>query len=61
MIHYRVGSRAALSQQLNQSEALEGVNGGDNQNVQGSWHHLSPFDLPENLEAAGPVHLGSLD
>ena len=34
VIHHRVGPRAALGQQLNQSEALEGVDGGDDQNVQ---------------------------
>ena len=60
VIHHRVGPRAALGQQLNQGEALEGVDGGDDQDIQGGGHHLGPLHLPEDLETGGPVHLGGL-
>ena len=53
--------RPALGQQLNQREALEGVDGGDDQHVECGGHDLGPLDLPEHLELGGAVHLGGLD
>ena len=50
---------AAGSQQLDQRKALEGVDGGDDQNVQGGGHDGGPLDLPEALEIGRAVHLGS--
>ena len=52
---------AAGSQQLDQRKALEGVDGGDDQDVQGGGHDLRPLDLPEGLQLRGTVHLGGLD
>ena len=53
-----VGS--AGGEQLNQREALEAVDGGDDQDVQGGGHDLGPLHLPEHLEVGGAVHLGGL-
>ena len=50
---------AAGSQQLDQCKALEGVDGGDHQNVQGGGHDGGPLDLPEALEIVCTVHFGS--
>ena len=50
---------AAGSQQLDQCKALEGVDGGDDQNVQSGGHNGGPLDLPEALEVGSAVHLGS--
>ena len=44
-------------QQLDQCKALEGVDGGDDQNVESGGHHLGPLDLPEGLHGGGAVHL----
>ena len=51
---------AAGGQQLDQCKALEGVDGGDDQNVQGGGHNGRPLNLPEALEVGRTVHLGSL-
>ena len=58
--HDRVGVGAALGQQLDQGETLEGIDGGDDQDIEGGGHHLGPLDPPEDLEMIGPVHLGRL-
>ena len=47
---------AAGGQQLDQCKALEGVDGGDDQNVQGGGHDGGPLDLPEALEIGGTIH-----
>ena len=47
---------AAGSQQLDQRKALEGVDGGNDQNVQGGGHDGRPLDLPEALEIGGTIH-----
>ena len=47
---------AAGSQQLDQRKALEGVDGGNDQNVQGGGHDGGPLDLPEALEIGGTIH-----
>ena len=63
VVHNGVGGvvGAAGGQQLDQREALEGVDGGNDQDVQGGGHDLGPLDLPEHLELGGAVHLGRLD
>mgnify|MGYP004583234131 CR=1 FL=1 len=53
--------RAAARQQLDQCEALEGVDGGDDQNVQGGRHDCRPLDAPEALEISRTIDLCSLD
>ena len=58
IVHHRVGAGAALCQQLDQRKALEGVDGGDDQDVQGGGHDGRPLDLPEALEGGSTVHLG---
>ena len=50
---------AAGSQQLDQRKALEGVDGGDDQDVQGGGHDGGPLDLPEALEIGRAVHFSS--
>ena len=50
---------AAGGQQLDQCKALEGVDGGDDQDVQSGGHNGGPLDLPEALEVGSAVHLGS--
>ena len=52
--------RAAGGQQLDQCEALEGVDRSDDQNVQRGGHDLRPLDLPECLQFGGAVNLRSL-
>ena len=63
VVHDGVGAvvGAAGRQQLDQCEALEGVDGGDDQDVQGGGHDGGPLDLPERLEIVGTVHFGCLD
>ena len=60
IVHDGIGAvvGAAGGQQLDQREALEGVDGGDDQNVQGGGHDGGPLDLPEALEIRCAVHLG---
>ena len=63
VVHDGIGAvvGAAGSQQLDQRKALEGVDGGDDQDVQGGGHDGGPLDLPERLEIVGTVHFGCLD
>src|SRR5699024_3135036 len=62
VVHQGAGGaqRAAAGQQLDQRKALEAVDGGDDQDVQGGGHDLGPLDLPEDLQAGGAVDGGGL-
>ena len=48
--------RTAACKKLDQSEALEAVDGSDNQNVKCGWLDLLPFDFPEALQLGGTVY-----
>ena len=63
VVHDGIGGvvRAAGRQQLDQREALEGVDRRDDQDVQRGGHDLRPLDLPEGLQLRGTVHLSGLD
>ena len=53
--------RSAGSEQLDECETLEAVDGGNDGHIQCRRHDGGPFDLPEHLKLGGAVHLGCLD